>query len=86
MWNSKNNFLNNINTVKNTYSLFRTFLLMLNVSYVCQVRVIRKKFAFTKACRYNYKLRDTNIRKVRIPPFELIQLLNGMEVSWYSVC
>ena len=43
---------------------------MLNFNLVCQVRVFRKKIAFTKACRYNSKLYDPNIRKVGLPCFE----------------
>ena len=61
-------------------------MLTLNVNYVCQVGVIRKKFAFTETWIYDTKLHDPNKRKVGLPCFEQTSLLNGMKMSWYSMC
>ena len=53
VWNSKNVFFKqSINPVRSTYNLFTVFMLPLNVNWVCQARVSRKNFAFTKTCRY----------------------------------
>ena len=56
--------------VRNTYNSFTVFMLTLNINYACQVRVIRKIFAFTETWRYITKLHDPNKRKVGLPCFE----------------
>ena len=61
-------------------------MLTLNANLDCQVRVIRKIFAFTKTWKYITKLHDPNKKKMGLPYFDWTWLLNGMKMPWYSVC
>ena len=60
-------------------------MLTLIVNYVCQVRVVRKNFAFTEMWRCNTKLHDPSERKVGLPCFEQIWLLNSMNAMVFRV-
>ena len=45
-------------------------MLTLNANLDCQVRVIRKNFAFTKTWKYITKLHDPNKKKMGLPYFD----------------
>ena len=58
----------------------------LNIDEFCQVRVNSSNFGFTQTWENNTKVHVPNKRKTLLPCFEQIWPLNGLKMTWYSVC
>lgn len=76
----------NTNPVRNKYNSFNIFIQTFNVEKICQVRVNSKNFVSIQTCGNNTKNHALNKRKIWHPCFKYIWYLNGMKMSWYSVC